>query len=84
MAFSIEIRKKAAKALSKLPPNDQKRIVKKIKSLETNPTPTASRQLVGRPGFRLRIGDYRVIYEIFEDRLIILVLDLGHRKDIYR
>ncbi|WP_223682274.1 type II toxin-antitoxin system RelE family toxin [Flavobacterium hibisci] len=54
-----------------------------IYDLAENPRPQGYKKLKGRPGYRIRVGDYRVIYEIFDDVLLIDVIDLGHRKDIY-
>jgi len=52
--------------------------------LEENPRPPGSKKLKGRAGYRLRIGDYRVIYEIEDNILRVIVIDVGHRKDIYQ
>ncbi len=54
-----------------------------ISHLEANPRPVGYKKLKGRSGFRVRVGNYRIIYEIVEDELIIDVITLGHRKDIY-
>ena len=55
-----------------------------ILKLAGNPHPQSYKQLKGRDGFRIRVADYRIIYNIFEDILSIDVIDLGHRKDIYK
>jgi mRNA interferase RelE/StbE len=53
--------------------------------LQTNPRPPGSTALVGRPGeLRVRVGDHRIVYEIVDDRLVVLVLTIGHRRDVYR
>lgn len=54
-----------------------------ILKLTTNPRPNGYKQLKGRDGFRIRVADYRIIYDIFDDILQVDVIDLGHRKDIY-
>ena len=84
MTYSIEIRKKAAKALSRIPEKYRENIITKIKALSTDPHPLGSKNLTSIDGWRIRIGDYRVIYEINDNKLTILVLHIGHRKDIYR
>lgn len=58
-------------------------ILSSIGSLSENPRPQGYKKLKGRNGYRIRVGDYRVIYEIFDKILLIDVVDLGHRKDIY-
>ena len=82
--FNITIKRKAQKTLAKVPQVYQTKIIECIRSLAENPFPDGAKKLVDRPGWRMRIGDYRVIYEIKESELIILVLHIGHRKDIYR
>jgi mRNA interferase RelE/StbE len=52
--------------------------------LAEDPRPPASRPLTGRPAYRIRIGDYRVIYTIQDDLLVVVVVTLGHRRDVYR
>jgi mRNA interferase RelE/StbE len=58
-------------------------IKKQIYDLADNPRPHGYKKLKGREGYRIRVGDYRVIYEIFDGVLVVEVVDLGHRKDIY-
>jgi mRNA interferase RelE/StbE len=82
--YKIFIEKSAQKDLSKIPLQHQNRIITAIQLLAKNPRPADSKKLSGRNAWRIRIGTYRVIYEILDDRLIILVVVIGHRKDIYR
>ena len=84
MTYKISIRRKAQKQLAKLPPKDYKKVKQVILNLVPDPRPSGSKKLKGRDGWRIRQGDYRIIYEIHDDQLIIIVLDIGHRKDIYR
>ena len=58
-------------------------IIKAISSLENNPRPNGHKKLKGRDGYRIRAGNYRIIYEIFDDILLVDIITLGHRKDIY-
>ena len=81
----ISISKKAIKALEKLDKPDKRRVMAGIDALATNPRPQQATPLVNRGAqWRLRIGNYRVIYEIKDNDLLILVIDLGHRSQIYK
>ncbi len=82
--YQILIEKRARKALLKIAQRDQTKIIDAIQALKENQHPVGSKKLVGRDAWRIRIGNYRVIYEIYDEKLIIDVIDLGHRKDIYR
>ena len=84
MIYKVNIRRKAQKQLAKIPANDYKKVKQAIRDLEHDPRPPGSQKLKGRPGWRIRQGDYRVIYEIQDDQLIVIVLDVGNRKDIYK
>ena len=84
MKYRIKILKKAQKSLSKIPEPFQTKIINVIRSLVENPRPIKSKKLVGRNGLRIRIGNYRVIYEINKNEITILVLHIGHRKNIYK
>lgn len=84
MKYNILIEKSALKALENIPNPFQRRIIDSIKDLENNHRPISSKKLSGRKAWRIRIGNYRVIYEINDDELIIFIIALGHRKDIYR
>ncbi|WP_027371063.1 type II toxin-antitoxin system RelE family toxin [Desulfovermiculus halophilus] len=85
MNYRIEVKRSAAKALKKIPKADQKRIADKIDSLaEDLPNPDTTKMKGNNPFHRIRVGDYRIIYEIQEEILLILVVKIGHRKDIYR
>jgi mRNA interferase RelE/StbE len=80
--YEIIISDKAKKQLEKLPQDIKDRIGNAIERIRITPHRFVLR-LVGSPYFRLRVGDYRVIMDIQQDKLIILVLELGHRKNIY-
>ena len=81
--YSIELSKKAAKKLDKLPNHVAAPIISAIGELASNPRPPHCKKLKGRDGYRIRQGKYRIIYEIVDNELIVHVLTLGHRKDIY-
>jgi mRNA interferase RelE/StbE len=85
LTYSIEFKNSAAKALRKLPKTAQKRVVAKLTEFEISLPPTEETKLKGNnPFHRVCVGDYRIIFEIQNDILVILVLKIGHRKDIYR
>ena len=82
-AYRIELRPAAVRALRKMDPQVRPRIQGAIALLSEDPRPPASRALRGRPGFRVRVGDYRIIYTIEDDVLLVVVVTLGHRRDVY-
>jgi len=84
VSHAVEILRSAQKQLSRLEKRAQERSIFAILALANNPRPDGCRKLTGRSAWRIRIGDYRVIYEIEDDRLRILVVSVGHRKEIYR
>jgi mRNA interferase RelE/StbE len=83
MSYEIEIKPKAIKSLVKISEPFYSAIKKAIYNLSENPRPQGCKKLKGRTGYRIRVGNYRIIYEIFDEILLIDVIDLGHRKDIY-
>lgn len=85
MSYQIEIKRSAAKALKKIPKADRARIVEKIDSFAENlPNPETTKMKGDNPFHRVRVGDYRIVYEIKDDVLVILIVKIGHRKDIYK
>jgi mRNA interferase RelE/StbE len=83
MAYTIEFSNKVLKALIRINEPNYSAIKKQIYDLAENLRPQGYRKLKGREGYRIRVGDYRIIYEIFDTILLIEVIDLGHRKEIY-
>ena len=75
--------KKAQKQLDKISDNIADPIIYAILGLEENPRPVGFKKLKGRDGYRIRVGNYRIIYEIFDQQLLVDIITLGHRKDIY-
>ncbi|MDQ0849905.1 mRNA interferase RelE/StbE [Arthrobacter sp. B3I9] len=82
--FRIELRPAAIRALKKIHPEDKERIQGAIALLGQDPRPPKAIALSGRPGYRVRVGDYRIIYTIQDDVLLVVVVNLGHRRDIYQ
>lgn len=81
--YIAALSKKAQKQLDKLSDNVAEPIVAAIAGLEENPRPIGYKKLTGRDGYIIRAGNYRIIYDIFEYELIIDIITVGHRKDIY-
>jgi mRNA interferase RelE/StbE len=82
--FSIELSATARKSIKKLSNKDQILVFTVLETLKNNPTPPKSLKLRGREGYRIRVGDLRIIYTIQRGKLIVLILDVGHRREIYR
>jgi mRNA interferase RelE/StbE len=82
--FKIEIKKSAVKELNNLPANDLKRIIQKIQNLAYNPRPPSCKKLTGEEKYRIRSGNYRILFIIEDDILIIYIVKIGHRRDVYR
>ena len=83
MTYQIFFTNKALKQIKKLEKVDQERIIKSLERIRIRPE-VHIKKLVGDPGYKLRVGDYRVILEIEKEKLIILILMIGHRKNIYK
>lgn len=81
--YRIELRPSAARQLRKLDPQMALRIRGVIELLARDPRPPASRPLRGRPAYRVRTGDYRVVYSVHDDVLVIEVIRIGHRSQVY-
>jgi mRNA interferase RelE/StbE len=84
-SYEIEWKRSALKELQKLPKQVIPKIVSAVHDLSETPHPQGVRKLVGtQHTYRIRVGDYRVIYDIFEIRLIIEIIRVRHRKDAYK
>jgi mRNA interferase RelE/StbE len=81
--YRIELRPAATRALKKLDPQAPPRVQGVIALLAQDPRPPASRPLRGRPGYRVRVGEYRIIYTVADEVLLVVVVTLGHRRDVY-
>lgn len=81
--YSIVIDNYAKKQLAKIPPPHFNRIIRALNNLGDNPRPAGYKKLTARHGFRIRIGDYRVIYLIEEKNITVYIIEIGHRKNIY-
>lgn len=83
VTYRIEVRPAALRALRKIDRQDQPRIQAAIALLAHDPRPPGARALQGRDGLRVRVGNYRIIYTVADDALLVVVVTLGHRRDIY-
>lgn len=85
VSYRIEWKRSAIKELKKLPPNIIKRFITAADSLAENPFPSDSKKLIGsHHTYRIREGSYRLIYNVLTDTILIEIIKVGHRKDVYR
>ena len=82
--YSVLIAKSAAKELEAVPRKDRLRIVEKIHGLAIDPRPFGAEKLSGEDKYRLRQGDYRILYQIRDRELLVTVIRIGNRRDVYR
>jgi mRNA interferase RelE/StbE len=82
-SYKIYFRKSAAKELGKIPNPEVQKVIQRIESLAIDPRPIGCEKLTGKEFYRIRKGNYRIIYSIQDDELTIWVVKIGHRKDIY-
>ena len=82
--YRISIKKSAAKELEDIPKKDLRRIVKRIQSLAENPRPRGSQKLSRKEQYRVRQGDFRIVYSIEDEDSLIDIVKIGHRREIYR
>ena len=83
-SYSLAFKKSVAKDLLSIPNQDVKRILKRIESLRENPRVKGSVKLSGQEQYRIRQGVYRIVYEIKDKELIVLVVKVGHRSKVYK
>ena len=84
MSYAVDIHAPAKKSLCRLPAKIQTRIARSMLVLEDNPRPTGVVKLSGREGWRIRVGDYRVIYTIDDAKKEVVIYAIGHRREVYR
>ena len=82
--YRIEIKKSANKELQKIPPKVLRKIIKKIKLLEENPRPKGCEKLTDKEKYRIRHGNYRIVFEISDKEDLAVIYKIGDRKEIYR
>ena len=84
MSYSIEILRRAQKELAQLPRQEYERVKEAIQNLSLDPRPQGCKKLAGREGWRIRVGNYRIIYEIDDAQQRLAILHIGHRRDVYK
>ena len=85
MAYRIEVKSQAVRALERIPNPHRRRIARAIDGLAHDPRPAGCVKLTGADdAYRVRVGDYRILYEIADRVLIVYVIRIAHRKDVYR
>jgi mRNA interferase RelE/StbE len=82
--YKIVFRKSVAKDLRRIPNQDVRRILATVDSLLEEPRPSGIEKLSGQEKYRVRQGNYRIIYEIKDDEVVVVVVKVGHRRDVYR
>ena len=82
--FDLVFKESVSKDLTGLPKQDVQRILEKMDSLRNEPRPPGSIKLSGKEYYRVRQGDYRIIYEVQDTRLVVFVIKVGHRREVYR
>ncbi|HEY7683023.1 MAG TPA: type II toxin-antitoxin system RelE/ParE family toxin [Gemmatimonadales bacterium] len=83
-SYSIEIKRSAAKELAEVPAKDRGRVISRIQALAADPRSPGAEKLSGQERYRVRQGDYRILYEIHDQVLTVIVVKIGHRRDVYR
>jgi mRNA interferase RelE/StbE len=82
--YKIKFKKSAEKELRKIPAKELKKILAKIKNLSDNPHPKGSIKLANQEKYRIRFGNYRILYNIENNILTVFIVQVGHRKEVYR
>ena len=85
MKYTVRLGPRARKTLDRLPGDMQGRVVRKLQALEGNPRPVGVEQLTGPEDlYRVRVGDWRIVYAIRERELVVIVIRIGHRREVHR
>ena len=83
-SYELVFRKSVAKDLRRVPNDDVARILKRIRALADDPRPAGCEKLSGLERYRIRQGVYRIVYELLDHKLVVLVVKIAHRRDVYR
>ncbi|MEI7939928.1 MAG: type II toxin-antitoxin system RelE/ParE family toxin [Verrucomicrobiota bacterium] len=84
MTYRVILPKSVQKVLDRLPDDVAGRVLARLRGLESNPRPPDVNKLKGRQAWRIRVGDYRILYEIHDRELVVIVVTIGHRREVYR
>jgi mRNA interferase RelE/StbE len=83
-SYKVHIKRSAERELHDIPKKDLKRMVKKIGNLSNNPRPPGCEKLSGQERYRIRQGNYRVVYSIDDEAQMVMIVKIGHRREVYR
>ncbi len=83
-SYSLRFRKSVRRDLRPIPAHDVRRILKRIEALTVDPRSPGSEKLSGQERYRVRQGNYRILYEIIDDDLVVTIVKIGHRRHVYR
>jgi len=83
-SYSVLVQRSAAREIEAVPRKDRARIVERIRALSEDPRPPGSRKLSGREAYRIRQGDYRVVYTVSDEDRVVVISVVAHRGDVYR
>ena len=83
-SYSLVIKKSAERELRKVPKEDMRRIADRVRELTQNPRPAGNEKLSGQDRYRIRQGDYRIVYAVDDERRVVEVIKIGHRREVYR
>ena len=83
-SYRLQIKASAAKEIEALPKKDRQRVVARIQGLATDPRPPGCEKLSGHEHYRVRQGDYRILYTVHDADLLVVVIKIGHRREVYR
>ena len=83
-SYRLQIKPSAAKELEGLPMKDRRRVVARMQGLSDQPRPPGCEKLTGHDLFRVRQGKYRILYEVQDHDLTVIIFKIGHRRDVYR
>jgi mRNA interferase RelE/StbE len=84
MSYQVILKRSAQKELDHLPQTTHERVINALVSLKNNPRPVGIKKLRGREGYRLRIGDYRILYLVNDYEKEVAIYEIAHRKEVYR
>ncbi len=84
MRYQVSIKRSAEKELFALSAAVRERIIPRLLALEDNPRPTGAKKMQGEDSYRLRVGDYRVLYTINDQNRVVMIYAIGHRREVYR
>jgi mRNA interferase RelE/StbE len=84
LRYFVEVVRGAQKQLERIPADVQERVLAALEGLAESPRPDGCSKLAGREAWRVRVGDYRIIYEVHDDKQVVIVVVIRHRKDAYR